>query len=690
MRLLKKWILPASFLFLALTCACTPKTENPSNPTAEPTPHLSDSSDETATNLPVVYTNYESGFYDNSIELTLSCPIEGARIYYTTDGSLPDTSDTLYETAITLKNKSKSPNILSARTDVSAGTSYVPEKPVEKANIIRAVAYLPDGTVTSVTNGTYFVGIDHKAKYGDIPVISLLTDMDNLFNYETGIYTLGKTYDEFMAANPNNASLESWQRSANFTNRGREWERPVAVELITADGSSGFQLDMGMRIKGGASRNATQKSLRLIAREDYGAKALQYELIPDNMRSDATGTVEKYKSFVLRNGGNDSDSARLRDPLLQLLISNRRVETMQFTPCIVYLDGEYWGMYTIVENYDDNYIENNYGIDNQNVVMVKVGQIEEGEEADIDLYNEMYDYITGNDMSVTYYYNEAAKLLDMGSFIDYCAFQLYIYNQDSMFQNNNWEMWRVRTADMATAYSDGKWRMMVYDTDYSTGIYSEGNNYRDDNISPLITDISAAEQESNLSYRHPVELFRSLYQNKEFKKELILTLCDMRNCDFEADAAISTLDTLSVDYKKNIPSTITRFGPDWIVLWNDPATYYSKKLQELSVFLRGRYSAMPKIMQNAFGLGIPVSVTVSANDSTMGTVQINQTLLDLDEPFVGSYFSNYSITLTALPVEGYRFTGWEYSNCFTADTSLPTIVVNPSEGCTLTAVFEKE
>jgi hypothetical protein len=60
----------------------------------------------------------------------------------------------------------------------------------------------------------------------DIPTISVSTDPANLFGSQQGIYV-------------------------NAENHGREWERPANIELINPDGSPGFNIDAGLRIRGG-------------------------------------------------------------------------------------------------------------------------------------------------------------------------------------------------------------------------------------------------------------------------------------------------------------------------------------------------------------------------------------------------------------------------------------------------------
>lgn len=668
----------------------TPSPTTGSTPAAGPDATAEIAPDaETITPTPTPEGNYvgfslESGFYAESQNVTLYCNAEGARIYYTLDGSTPTEASNLYKSPINVTGKLYTENFLAAQTGISPGNPYVPNFSVDKGTVIRAIAYLPDGSSTPVSHATYFIELDRE-KYANVPVISLITDFDNLFDYETGIYVMGKTYDEFVS-DPVNAALASWQMQGNYTNRGREWERPVSVELIPSDGFVGFKQDMGMRIMGASTRNQAQKSIRIYAREDYGKKNLKYELIPGNMRSDGTGVVNKYKSFVLRIGGNDADFGRLRDPFLQNLVQSARFDTLQNTPCVVFINGEYWGMYTITEDYSDNYFENNYGIDNNNIVLIKKGEIEAGEETDIALYHEMYRFITENDMSEEKNYEKACELVDMGSFLDYCAFNLYIYNKDSLFDNNNWRMWRVRTADNQTEWSDGKWRMAVYDTDFSTGIYDGAASAADDNISSRIQPASADEYQENLENYAPIELFRSLLQNNTFYEEFLLALCDMRNIYLEPKRAKEELDVMSVTYQALMPDTFLRFGPDWIAA--NPEGHYASKLKDLSNFISKRYVSVPNLLKKIFDLKNPSRLTVSTADTSMGSVFINGRQLDLTSDFGGMYFGETTVTITAVPAEGYRFAGWETKS--ELDTASETLKLNLDNPITLKAVFEKK
>lgn len=630
----------------------------------------------------------DSGFYESSQEVSLTCNVAGAEIYYTLDGSTPTKDSTLYQQPLFITRKLYSENVLAAQTGVSASNSYVPDFSVDKGTVLRAIAYLPDGTTTPLTHATYFIGLDEE-KYAGLPVISLITDFDNLFDYETGIYVLGKTYDDWLAEDSSRAYLEGWQKYGNYSNHGKDWERPVSVELITADGTAGFKQNMGMRIMGGASRNQAQKSLKLYARKDYGEKNLKYALIPDNDNTDGE-LIEKYKTFVLRVGGNDADSARIRDPYLQTLVKDARFETQQSTPCVAFINGEFWGIYTINEDYTDSHFENNYGIDKDNVILIKRGEVEEGEEdTALALFHDMYLFIAQNDMSVPEFYEAACELVDMESFIDYFAFELYIHNQDSIFENNNWRMWRVLNADNATAYSDGKWRMAAYDSDYSTGVYSGAAAADTDNISALIAPSSASDKAYNIKHYVPLELFRSLMQNDTFRHDLILAICDMRNIYFETKHAKAVLDEMAEPYLKLMPETFRRFGPDWII-YSDPVAYYEGKVKDLNSYLNKRYVSMPNILRKAFDLGSASKLSVSTEDASMGSLLVNGRSVALDSRFEGMYFAETNVTITAVPAEGYRFVGWETKSTAVTDTTASTLVLTLNAPVTLKAIFEKQ
>lgn len=653
-----------------------------------PSPYVSNQTTGTYVDVEKPMFSIPSGFYADKVQLGISCSDEDAKIYYTLDGSVPDRNSSLYQAPLTLEDVSCMPNVYSSRTDICVSNTFVPTDPVKKANIVRAVAYDAAGHHSAVTSGTFFVGLDQKKLYGDAPVISLISDPDNFFDDTNGIYVLGKTYDDWLDANPDYAQKKGWEIEGNFTNSGDMWERDVYFEYITPDGEVGVSQDMGIRIKGNTTRTYSQKSFKLISRKNYGNKTLAYELIPDNIRSDGKGMVSEYKSFVLRNGGNDNEYAKYRDAFTQTLVQDRDFETQQSIPCVVFLDGEYWGMYTLTEDYSDSYFAYNYEIDKKNVITIKTGELDEGEENDMALFEEMYDFITQNDMTLESNYDKAKEYLDIESFIDYCSLQFYIDNQDGINLNHNWGMWRVRDAVANVPNADGKWRMYVFDTEYSSGIYTGGDTFDEDNISPVFQPLKQVD---------PFDmrvLLQSLYKNEEFQKEFLNTLCDMRSYDFEKNHVMEVEQTIGDEYAKLAIDSIYRNGPDWVVKWKKPEEYYDEKRAEVRKFFDGRYDSYIDIVSEALKVGESVEVTVSVSDIEEGNIKINHTLLDFTRfqngSFSGRYFRDYPVDITAIPKDGYRFVGWEVNGGSVTDTEKESTQLTAEGECTIIAVFEKE
>ena len=625
---------------------------------------------------PEVSFSLKSGFYEYPMPLEITCDSKKATIYYTLDGSTPDETSLVYDGTITLMWSNDREDVLTKITGITAGETFVPVVDFPTGHIVRAVAITNKGERSAVVSGTYLIGYDREALYGDTAVIFLAMEPEDLFDYDRGIYVTGRTYDEW--APQQTEAYEAWQAVGNYSNRGKEWERPVTVTFLPAEGE-GFTQDMGVRIKGGASRGNNQKSLRLIAREEYGEKNVDYVLYPDNVREADGGVVEKYKSFTLRNGGNDCDFAKIRDPYIQNLATGLRFETTQNMPVITFLNGEFWGVYTLNEEYTDNYIQYHYGIDNKNVVTVKCGEVDDGEEEDIDLFWQMYDHIVNEDMSDPAQYEKAADLLDMGSFADYCALQLYIANEDGPFQCNNWEMWRVRKADRSHEFADGKWRMMLYDTDYSSGIYVDGGNGGDDTIIPVLTN-------TDYWHGHPALLFTSLIQNEDFQRMFIQACCDVRNLYFSQKRAASLFDEMSDAYVPYVTMTLQRFGPQW-TNWN-PENHIKTELDQMHQFFKTRADRFLDTVKKTFDLGNCINLNIKVKGD--GQVFLNGRDIPVAHNTRVKYFSLTGVTVTAVPAEGATFKGWtaSHDSIVIEDPAAETTRVDFQRVFTLTAHFE--
>ena len=615
-----------------------------------------------------VHFSAESGFYDEPVTLEMTCRVPGAEIYYTTDGSIPTDRSDYYDGPITLESTEDDYHTLSDYTGISH-EDFMPEENMLRGRVIRAAVFRDGERLGDVHSAAYFVGVDRQSEYGDVPVVSLIMEEDDLFDYEKGIYTLGMAYDDWYEALDGEA-YGWWELGGNFHNRGIEWERPVHVDYLPADGSEGFAQEMGVRIKGNATRIYNQKSLRLIARSEYGEKRVDYPLFAENT---------EYKQFLLRSGGNDCSYAKIRDPLVQNLSRGLRLPTQQSSPCVVFINGEYWGVYSLTEEYSDHYLERHFEIDRDNAILIKRFEVEEGQESDSALFEDMLTFVITNDMSDPETYAEAAQMLDMGNAADYFAVQLYVDNVDGIPQNNNnWQMWRARTLDSSNPYGDGRWRFVLFDIDGAADLTGDGWDFENDCLTPVLS-----EDGGNGTYF--AMLLRSLCESETFRRQLVNALCDVRNIHFAPERFGAEMSALREAYQPLLPDTFRRFGPQ-VVLDRGVEEFCQNEMDRLEIYFGGRWHVFPWVMQSALDLQDPAECSLSVEGD--GSVRMNESLLEVQDGFTGLYFPDYLVTVTAVETEGSRFVRWEGEGCSILEPEERTTEIAFESDFAVRAVFE--
>lgn len=618
-----------------------------------------------------------SGFYDDQFSLSISVK-EGVTIYYTLDGSTPTAESNVYTSPINITDISSTKNVLSARTDIapSSPTSQVraPYNPVDKAVVVRAIAIDENGNSSEVVTETYFVGYQNKKSYyKNLKVISIVTDSDNLYDYEKGIYVLGKVHDDWRNGPEYDPTVPEWFMPANYTQKGSDWEREASMQIFDKGGTLAVNQNVGIRIRGGATRSHTQKSFNIYARSKYGASKLNFDLFSGDVYSEYTGKqITEFNSFVLRNGGNDAQYTRFRDKLNQSLVSDRSFLTQSMEPCIVFVNGEYWGHYEITEKMDDDFIEAHYGVDKKDVCMIKNQQLEEGDTDGYDEWVQLRKWISSTDFSKAENYAELCNKIDMQSFMDYISAEIYINNYD--WGDNNMSMWKSTKIDTDNPYADGRWRFILFDTEYSVNLYDQAKPQMDSFTQFMKTN-------SFLS-----ELFGAAMKNEGFREDFVRTFMDMANENFEAQKVYDLITELSNSYRETTIDTYNRFWADWPGgYWAE--TQYSKEVQSVRSFYNTRFPYITGHLKNFFSLkGNLANVTVK-NNELMGEVTINTLSPDMTNgSWSGKYYTDYPVKLTAKSKEGYQFAYWETSKGEKISGESAEILL--TSDITITAVYE--
>ncbi len=612
----------------------------------------------------------ESGFYDDPFTLELQVP-EGLSVYYTLDGSEPTPEDLLYQEALTFSDPSPNPNVFAAREDITTETSdyTAPKDPIDKALIVRAAAYDEAGNYSSTVTGVYFLGFDEKEGYENIPVLSLVTDPPNLFDEETGIYVRGDRYDEALS-NMEISPDMIWADLMDYLNYymgGPLTERPAHISYFNGEQKLTLEQECGIRIRGNESRRYGQKGLTLFARSRYGTDSFAPMIFDNDI---------PYSDLILSNG------RLLKKVFFFSLVEDRDVAVQDYVPCQVFLNGEYWGMYYLMEKYSAAYLEGHYGIGEGNSLLIKATrEVQHGNLTDISRFKALREYLK-QDMSDPELYEGLLSQMDMQSFIDWMCTNIYIGNTDTRPLGGNVFTWQAIHPSWLK-YGDGRWRWMLYDLDnsFGFGIDWEIGPYEIDSFvdfpwfygSGLLDD----------------EPMTDLMANEDFRRQFVLTFMDMANENFSPSRVLPLLDELEAQCSAAAAKSYDR--------WNDTPfdTPFDEQVEEAREFFSKRYDhIVPCLAEHFFLEGELVPVTVATEKGEGSSVTLNTLSLNLeDEDWIGGYYTDYPLTLTAKPAEGYVFLGWEIADC-QALTSLkePKLEIQLKDGTqpSVKAVFEKE
>jgi len=290
-----------------------------------------------------IILSHAPGVYSEGFELLLKCANSEYTVCFTADCSFPTPLSDSEKISISPKEN--------------------------EATVIRATCFDKNGKqVGEAVSASYF--ITDKERFSTM-IVSLVSDEKDLYGYENGILVNGKLWDE------SKNTLSEFQMSQkylfgqfNWKMTGKEWERKTNVSFFDADGSILLSQNGGIRVQGGLMRHFSQKSLRIFARYEYSSKNEFKNVVFPNLSSSTATAVDEFKTLVLRNGGNQNNNDIIHNAVMMRLAEDAEVEAPKLRYACVFLNGKYYGLMCLMEDFSRDYIETHYGIPSEEVVII--------------------------------------------------------------------------------------------------------------------------------------------------------------------------------------------------------------------------------------------------------------------------------------------------------------------------------
>ena len=512
---------------------------------AEPTPGAQNGKGyEGITQLPAF--SVTPGIYDNAVTVAITAG-EGETIRYTTDCTTPNASSEVYSGELS----------------------------ISKNSVIRAAAFRDGYLSGDVATATYLFrsdGVNHA-----LPVVTLVTDPDNLWNSKTGIYATGDQFDPDAASYADTLQSATYYQAKFATEEQVDtiWEKPAAFSLFDDNGKQVFTQNVGIRIAGSFGRGRAQKGFNVIARKEYGKGSMEYPFFQNR-------PYTEYKAVVLRAGAQDQNRSKIRDELASGLLEGTDINILYqaYRPTVLYLNGEYWGVYFMKEKRNRFFVAQHENTENNVDLAIGKGfkQRSYGDNSD---WVSLYEYATSHDLSSAEAYAYVSERMDVDSFRDYMIAEIYNGNTDTY----NFQYYRLK---------GGKWKFIFYD--FCWGFQSPGHETLAFRMGKTPSDVCSAK------------LFAAMLQNKGWRDSFCRRFGELLNTAFAPERVSALIEELYGYVEPEIKREREKFNKDTFMGVKQPntnlGTYegFQSEISKLKDFAQRRPEELKRQLQSNLGL----------------------------------------------------------------------------------------
>lgn len=579
-------------------------------------PEAQDSISETDELLIYPEKSFSKEDIEISIEPNTGLIDKATDIFYTLDGSTPTEESEHYTEPIKVEADSELQVI-----------------------VIRA-SILQNGVMSTPITQTYFVGENIDSRFST-KVVSIVTDEENLYDYEKGIFVPGKVYDDWLAAG-GDPEAEDFEKAGNYNQRTDEWVRDAHVEVFSQEGTELVNIDAGISVAGSASASYPIKSINIKADEKFDTQTKYFNFVEDG--SEIAGEPFSHvgtqtNSVRLRNSGNDLYATLIRQNICnELALQSGLMTTSVVTPVVTYINGEYYSLLQAQNNFSSSNLGRMFSLETDYVV--KAG---ETEKQIFSTLSSEIDFTTA-DFTDPYVREEFEKLVDIEEFFLYNAIQIMIDNGD--WPNNNYKvMYYTGEPLEGNPYSDGKLHFLFFGTDFAFQLYSDKTPMFELMFNPNLPEAEKGDTEY---------LIMKMMAYEPYKQAFVNQVCDLLATSFQPENVVSLFDKYLGQIKKELPYLAEAEEE----ILREVAVQLEENVSNTRLRTSERIQYIyPAYLMDYFGASEPYRIEIKSPEGA-GEILCNTVVVDdkAEDSFEGIYYRNYPIEVKASAKPGYQFT----------------------------------
>ncbi len=548
--------------------------------------------------------NLTGGFYSGQIGIQMTNSPTNATVRYTTDGTLPTNGSAVFPGALVIS----STQVLKLRA-FSSDQDILP-------SFVEFNTYLINESVT-------------------LPVFSVAADeLIDLAEGDQSLRPHGSA--EYFNAAGERTTIAYGELNSHGQDSWVNFQR--SLDWICRD-EMGYAAEFEDTIFHLTDRDKFQRIiLRASGDDNYPANNVPPS--PNNSHDGGCHVRDEYVHSLCRTGG--------------MKVDVRAVER-----AIVFLNGQYWGVYALREKPNDHdYTDHNYNQGKYDIQWLSTWgstEAEYGGQQAFDDWGVLRDFVLNNDMGNPVNYQLVDDELQFNSLIDYMVTNLNVVASDWLNYNTAW--WRGLNQDG----THKGWGYMIWDLDATFDYYINYSGVPNTDPDAEPCDIEGiADFLDNWNWwsgedvgKHEVIFLKLLDENPDFEQLYYSRYADHMNTIFSCENMLFTFDSMVATIEPEMPRHIAK--------WGGSVAEWEGNVEEMRDFIEARCAFLEEGMVSCYNITGPYDLTVMCQPPNVGEVKLN-TLWHTELPWTGSYFGNMENLLDARTIANgpeATFSHWE-------------------------------